>query len=715
MLPLLRLRQAEGCTPVTAGQLRFPFVFTLPRPHPTLPFVNRLSLSAPFRCLRISSQLLLIALVACVSPAQEPAQEPVEKLADKKAEKTAAPEKTENPAQIELLETRYRFEANGDSRKEVHARVHINSELGVRQFVRLNFDYNRSFQSVEIPLVRITHAGGGTADFLPSAITDQPNAAVVNAPAYQDVRVKSVRILGLAPGDNLEYRVITAVSHHPLAPDFWLDHSFDRTGVVSQELFDIDVPASRKIQLHVAPEFPYEMIESEGRADARVVYHWQPRRQRPKDRAQGDSVSSGPDVILSTFHDWGEFVNRTTPHLMGYLPTPEIVAKAVELSASADTPEDKFRTLYDFASQKIRTVDLRLGSTGFRLRPPLEIVSSGYAISEEKCELLSVLASGIKGGPIAAPALVVSSASPLSELPGISVFSRIVVSAVLGGKDFWLDPSIEVAPFGMVPSDLRGKLALPFYYRSDSEHFEKISPDLPFVASQKVEVDAALDARGKLNAKVHYSLRGDNELLLRVAFHQAPKEKWKDLAQLLSLSDGFRGTILSAKASDPYATHEPFTVDYEITQPKFVDWSKKPVRISALLPQLGLPDPPAKPAPGARSSSVELGTPLEVETRMTLHLPPDTTARTPTGTSVERDYATFASEYSAKGLTVTASRHIHFLMRQVHADRAADYNAFLRAVLNDQAQDFTLDREAPPAPGSEPNSPASAPRPAQKP
>ncbi len=69
-----------------------------------------------------------------------------------------------NPAQIELLETKYRFEANGDSRKEVHTRVKINNELGVRQFARLNFDFNRSFQSVEIPLVRVTHPSGGIAD-----------------------------------------------------------------------------------------------------------------------------------------------------------------------------------------------------------------------------------------------------------------------------------------------------------------------------------------------------------------------------------------------------------------------------------------------------------------------------------------------------------------------------------------------------------------------
>ncbi len=145
--------------------------------------------------------MLLLALVVCVSPAQEPAQKPVEKRADKKDEKTAPPEKTENPAHIELLETRCRFEASGDSRKEVHARVHINSELGVRQFARLNFDYNRSFESVDIPLVHIIHASGGTADILPSAIIDHPNSAVINAPAYQDVRVKSVRILGLEPAD----------------------------------------------------------------------------------------------------------------------------------------------------------------------------------------------------------------------------------------------------------------------------------------------------------------------------------------------------------------------------------------------------------------------------------------------------------------------------------------------------------------------------------
>src|SRR6202035_5293212 len=114
---------------------------------------------------------------------------------------TKSPEASEKapelPAQIELLETRVRFETNSDSRKEVHTRVHINNELGARQFARLAFDYNRAFQQIEFPLVRISHASGATPDIPPSAISDQPTPAVVNAPAYQDVRVKSVRVLGL--------------------------------------------------------------------------------------------------------------------------------------------------------------------------------------------------------------------------------------------------------------------------------------------------------------------------------------------------------------------------------------------------------------------------------------------------------------------------------------------------------------------------------------
>ena len=661
-----------------------------------------------------------------------------EKPAEKKPEKAAQSERSENPYQIELLETRYRFEANGDSHKEVHIRVHIYNELGVRQFARLNFDYNRSFESIEIPLVHITHPSGGTADILPSAITDNPNPAVVNAPAYQDVRVKSVRILGLEPGDVLEYRVVTTTTHHPLAPDFWLDHFFDRTGIVSHEIFELDLPASRfevktypvmpsdplgvgapqSLQIplsengvrrsskpgrvYVSPETPETSKDRIALGDsARLIYRWNlslQDLQAPRNDLSFTGTEE-PDVAISTFASWSDLAIA----MGGAHTVVRSTADLLKLREMVGPPPNgvaSVRSDYEFIARRIRTIDLPFDICMGLPSGPLDTISNGYGTAYAKARLFEELTARYVSRTRRLFAIAAN--SPENQLPRPAAFSALLLEVDDGTKTILLDPGMEVAPFGLISANLRGKKALRFTpcALDESNCWSTIPKDPPFPSTQRVSVNASIGSDGKLTAKVHYSMRGDNELLLRVAFHQSPKDKWRELAQLLSVSDGFRGQVTTVNASDPYATQEPFTVDYEITQPKFVDWSKKPVRIPALLPQIGLPDPPAKPIPGAPPSPIELGTPLEVETQMALHLPPGTAIAPPTGTSVQRDYATFASQYSAKGLTVTASRHINFLLRQVPAARAADYNAFLHAIQNDQAQVFTLDRESPPEPAT---------------
>jgi hypothetical protein len=653
---------------------------------------------------------------AAQSPPQKPAEKGPEKIQEKNQDKSAAKSAPKIPAEIALLETHIRFEADGSSRKEVHARVKINDELGARQFARLNFDFNRAFEQIEIPLVRITHPSGGTSDVLPSAITDTPNPAVANAPAYQDVRVKSVRILGLAPGDTLEYRVITTVSLHPLAPDFWLDHSFDRTGVVLQEIFELDLPASRKPDIRINPATPATSTDKSGEGDAsRAIYRWKiTAKDLPakSENPSADSEQSAPDVSLST-DTWerlsiqldekltpgakpmdpaGSSEGSTQELSRKLLVEPEVAAKALELTKEAQTNREKLQALYDFVSQKIRTIDLPLGATGFAVRPAKEILASGYATPEDKFVLFSALVSALKFNAVAA----LTGYCDEKGLPRPSVFKHLLISVNDGKTDFWLDPSLEVAPFGVIPAN-SGKCAFVLNrafsaMNSTGHEWRPLNAVLPFPSTQKVTIDAKLSADGKLVTKAKYVVRGDNELLLRVAFHQTPKEDWKNVAQLLAMSDGFRGQITNVTTSDPYATHDPFTVEYEITQPKFVDWSKKPLRIPALLPLLGIPDPPAKPTAGSAPKPIDLGTPLDVEVTATLHLPDGTVAHVPAGTSVARDFATYASLYSAKDATVTASRHLNFILREIPADQAADYNAFLRTVQNDESQAFTLER-----------------------
>ena len=667
-----------------------------------------------------SSFRTLAALCLVIGPgplclrAQQPPATPAPKAAEKPIEQ-------ELPARIEFLETSVRFESDGSSRKEVHARVKINNELGVQQFARLNFDYNRAFETVHIPEVRITHASGGTAKILPGAITDVPNPAVIHAPAYQDVRVKSVRILGLQPGDALEYRVITAVSRAPLAPEFYFMHSFDHAGVVSRESFTLDVPASRKIQLSINPAIPASATETTGEGEtSRTIYHWEnisskievaPKTEAASDKNSDKNVADAADIALSTFSSWGALNTRLRAQFDQPSVKTNSLKKAAELTSDLTSYAQRVEAIYDFVAQKITLIDLPLGATGYLARSPDEILSSGYGTQEDKYAILNAMLSAFDRGAV--PVFASTSENLTGQPPRPSLFTHLLVEILLQppaefvtdpgiagrrakcpgcGQVLWVDPTLDIAPMGMIASNFRGKLALRLGQLRENESvpgLSRVPSELPFRASQKVSVNAFLSADGNLRAKVHYALRGDNELLLRLAFHQTPQEKWSGLAQLLALSDGFRGKIISVSASNPMATHEPFSVDYEIAMPKFVDWSKKPVRIPALLPQVGLPEPPAKTSSGS-ASPIDLGTPLEVETRATLKLPPGVIGEAPAGVAVERDYATFSSEYSQSPSIIRASRHIKFLLREVPASRSGDYNAFLRAVQNDSAQEFTL-------------------------
>ncbi len=671
-------------------------------------FVNR-----RFAPLVVSCALAAASIVTAKPGArpQEPAKSAVKKPGEPRLaqspESTRATEANgKTPAQIELLETHIRFAADGSSRKEVHARVLINTELGTRQFARLSFDYNRAFEAVEIPLARITHVGGGTADILPSAVTDQPNPAVIDAAAYQDIRRKTVRILGLQPADKLEYRVITTTAKAPLAPDFYLFHTFAKDAIVTEERFELDLPASRAVQLCVNPETPAIREEKSGDgAEARVIRRWEYRWARPETKTSPSArqnPSGEPDVTLTTFTSWKQLSARLAENFSASENiAPEVIAKSSDLIKAAKDPAQKIEAIYDFVSQKIATLELPLDSSGFRTRPPAEILSSGYATVGDKLVLFAALARAAKIPAIIALAGAPDNAETL--LPRPTMFTQTLLWTGKDGPGFWLDPGVEVAPFRMIAANLRGKPALLLLpddgEKASLSRWLAVPVELPFGASQHVNVDAVLAADGKLTARVHYSLRGDNELLLRVAFHHTAKEKWKDLAQLLSISDGFRGKVASVNASDPSETREPFSVDYEIAMPKFVDWSKKPVRIPALLPQVGLPDAPATVNKDSATSAIELGTPLDVYTHASLQLPPDTIAHAPTGTSVARDYATFTSKYgvqdaehSAHNVTVTASRHIQFLLREIPAARVTDYKAFMHAVQNDEAQDFVLER-----------------------
>ena len=108
---------------------------------------------------------------------------------------------------------------------------------------------------------------------------------------------------------------------------------------------------------------------------------------------------SEPEIVLTTFESWQELATRIAKLFDASTSLSlEVHEKATTLALAADPeslasyrPGKNIEALYDFVSQKIRTVDLPLGSTGFKTRSPASVLSSGYGTPEDKFILFAAL------------------------------------------------------------------------------------------------------------------------------------------------------------------------------------------------------------------------------------------------------------------------------------------------------------------------------------
>jgi tetratricopeptide (TPR) repeat protein len=609
----------------------------------------------------------------------------------KRAPEKTSPDFSKEPFVIESYATRVRFENDGAGEQILTARAHVQSESGAQQLHRLAFRYVSPNQQIDIHYIRVKKSDGTIINGSPDDIKDAP--ALPEA-AYAGLKEKQITIPPLAVGDTLEYEISTRLIT-PFAPgEFWFAHSFVGAAVVREERLEISVPATRHVVLKSSPSAPFETVAANGR----TIYRWKRANLAiPPGDPNNDAKSKSPDVQLTSFPNWSAVAVWYAGLEKGPVePTPEIRAKAEELTQGKSDARSKTEALYDFVATKIRAVDLRLGEAGWQPHSASEVLANGYGDSADKNTLLiSMLRAA---GLTSSDAALLPYSRPLdNSVPSPAQLEHAITVLSQSGGALWLDTTTEVAPFRMLAAPLRGKSALLV-----SEGAGKISQtpaDPPFESSQLVNIDGRVSELGKLTATARYTMRGDTELVLRLAFHRTPEAQWRDLAQTILSLDGIHGEVTAVKPGDPSATHDPFGFQIDFKQPGFLNWTAK--RQSGPLPLLaiGLPDPPADAA-----KPIEIGSPLNVDVRLKLELPAGFTAQVPVGSSVARDYAAFQSAYQFADRTITAERSLDFKLHTVAFDRADDYRAFSRTVTADQNRDLVVTN----ATSGDPAIPASA-------
>jgi tetratricopeptide (TPR) repeat protein len=597
---------------------------------------------------------------------------------------------------VEQYHSRYRFESDGTGRKETIARVRVQSEAGVQQWGQLQEGYNSANERVEIAYVRVVKADGSVVKAGEDAVQDLTAPVEREAPVYTDYRQKHITVPGLRPGEVLEYDMVTVI-HTPLAVgQFWADYDFDKNSIMLDEQLDVDVPADRPLKLKNKPGMDPKVSEENGRR----IYHWTSShlereddakdKEKDKKKKKKNPEEERPDVQLTTFVSWEE-IGRWYASLEKdrRAPSPEVRAKAEELTKGLDTDLDKVQALYDFVARNFRYVSLSLGVGRYQPHAAGDVLHDQYGDCKDKHTLLASL---LEAEGLHASSVLINSSRKLDpDVPSPSQFDHVITMLPMPHEEVWMDTTAEVAPFRLLAYTLRRKLALVIPGDGGTPHLEETPADTPMPDSEIAEVDGKINQIGKLEAHVHYTFRGDEELMLRSIFRRVPEAQWQRVVE--NVNAGIGGDITNLKISDPAATREPFTMTYDVAKPNFLDWSKKKFDLTLPLCQFNLPDVGNTDDEDTNSDSevLKLGPKAEYVYKIKLELPAKYTAHAPLPFSLKRDYAEYQATYKLEGATLTASRTLIMRQDELPLLRASDYEAFRRAVGSDLGQFLSVE------------------------
>jgi tetratricopeptide (TPR) repeat protein/transglutaminase-like putative cysteine protease len=596
---------------------------------------------------------------------------------------------------IEKSYSTYRFESDGTGRRETVARIRVQSEAGVQQWGQLQVGYNSANERLEVAYVRVIKADGSVVKAGDDAVQDLTAPVEREAPVYTDYRQKHITVPGLRPGEVLEYDMVTTI-HTPLAANqFWGEYDFDKNNITLDEELDVDVPSDRPLKLKNKPGMDPKITEANGRR----IYHWtsshlereddtKDKNNKEKKKKKNPSEER-PDVELTTFVSW-EQIGRWYAGLDKdrRAPSPEVRAKAEELTKGLDSELDKVQALYDYVAKNFRYVSLSLGLGRYQPHSAGDVLHNQYGDCKDKHTLLASL---LEAEGLHASSVLINSSRKLDpDVPSPSQFDHVITMLPLGKEkeEVWMDTTSEVAPFRLLAYSLRNKLALVIP-ADGTPHLEETPADTPMPDSEISDVNGEVNEIGKLEAHVHYTFRGDEELMLRSIFRRMPESQWQQVVE--NVNAGMGGEITHLKISDPAATREPFTMSYDVGKPNYLDWSKKKSDLILPLCQFNLPDIGNSDNDDADAETLKLGPKAEYIYTLRLALPTKYIARAPLPFSLKRDYAEYQATYKLEGTTFTASRTLTMRQQELPAARGEDYQAFRRAVGSDLGQFLSVE------------------------
>jgi len=292
---------------------------------------------------------------------------------------------------------------------------------------------------------------------------------------------------------------------------------------------------------------------------------------------------SGPGMTMPQDGTWqgiGEWYTALSRDRI--VATPDIAAKAAELTQGKTDFYDKAEAIGEFVQKQIRYFVIEMGVGGYQPHPAADIFRGRYGDCKDKATLLSAMLSSVgihsalmmvdtERGVVDpdAPSIMGNHMIGAIEIPAgyESPKLRSVVTAKTGKRYLIFDPTWDLTPFGQLENNLQGSYGVLIEGSSSQAiQLPVMSPDLNTV---RRSATFQLDANGTLRGTVVEKRFGDLAEGRRNLFTHEDEKKQQQYMDRVAAQDFASVSLTDLKSQDVDALNKDVTTSFNISAEHF--------------------------------------------------------------------------------------------------------------------------------------------------
>ena len=427
-------------------------------------------------------------------------------------------------------------------------------------------NYTKDAEAIDVLVARVIKKDGHVIDIPHSSFQDTERSGEENIYDPQG-RALKVTFTGVEVGDaiDVKYKFTRKL---PTRPNFFTDTFWFQSELpIVEATYSVDGPASMPLTSEIYhAERGSKIAATKEAAGDRTHYAWRVDNEPQLVAETGmDQSIEVPLLVISTDPSWQHFSKWWAELTEAQMDlTPELKAKAAELTKDAKTDAEKIKALYDFVAGDIRYRGLGVGPrTGYTPRKASETYTSRWGVCRDVSILLTTMLRS--QGFTAYPVLTNVGDPVLPKIAYDGFNHAIVAMPKAGGGWTYLDPTAKNNN-ELLPGNEAEQSTL--VSTKSGEGLTQIPAAPPSANLGHAIATSIVNADGSMTSTVKLETKGFFDMMMRgVAAGYSEDQQRQGIESIIHAA--FPDAKLDKVTISPaFAMWQPMTVEIAITVPK---------------------------------------------------------------------------------------------------------------------------------------------------